>query len=137
MVGVRRVAVVGGGVSGLATAYRLIGADGAVNVTVLEADARLGGKVTEADVGGIVVDTGPDALMVRSPAASQLVTELGLDDSLRPPSGAGAVVPADAGVLCSLGATQPASTRAATAARTAARVVRVARRARDERRRDG
>jgi oxygen-dependent protoporphyrinogen oxidase len=61
-----------------------------VNVTVLEADTHLGGKVVAADVAGIVVDTGPDALMVRSPAAAQLVSELGLDDSLRPPSGAGA-----------------------------------------------
>ena len=94
MVGVRHVAVVGGGVSGLATAYRLTRTGdpgvGDLGVTVLEAEPRLGGKVAEADVGGIVVDTGPDALMVRSPAALRLVTELGLEDSLRPPSGAGA-----------------------------------------------
>jgi oxygen-dependent protoporphyrinogen oxidase len=51
---------------------------------------RLGGKISGAKVGGIVVDTGPDALLVRSPAAAQLVCELGLEESLRPPSGTGA-----------------------------------------------
>lgn len=90
MVGGRRVAVVGGGVSGLATAYRLTRAGGEVEVTLLEAAARPGGKVAAAEIGGIAVDTGPDALMVRSPAAAALVAELGLDGDLRPPSGAGA-----------------------------------------------
>jgi len=91
--GVRHVAVVGGGVSGLTTAYRLTRTDGtgtAVGVTLLEADDRLGGKVAAESVGGVRVDTGPDALMVRAPAAARLIAELGLDGDLRAPSGAGA-----------------------------------------------
>jgi oxygen-dependent protoporphyrinogen oxidase len=91
----RQVAVIGGGVSGLTAAYRLtrpgVPVSGVpVEVTVLEAEDRLGGKVAAADVGGIVVDTGPDALMARAPAAVRLLSELGLDGSLRAPSAAGA-----------------------------------------------
>jgi oxygen-dependent protoporphyrinogen oxidase len=61
-----------------------------MEVTLLESGDWLGGKVDSATVGRITVDTGPDALMVRAPAAARLVAELGLDAELRPPSGAGA-----------------------------------------------
>ena len=44
--GGRRVVVVGGGVTGLAVAHRLAQADPAVDVTVLEAGARAGGKLS-------------------------------------------------------------------------------------------
>ncbi|MDQ1289498.1 MAG: protoporphyrinogen/coproporphyrinogen oxidase [Actinomycetota bacterium] len=99
MGGTRRVAVIGGGVSGLATAYHLVGGSDAsqgagdghgVAVTVLEAGDRPGGKIDSATVGGVTVDTGPDALMIKAPAAAELVADLGLDDDLRPPSGRGA-----------------------------------------------
>ena len=71
------VAVVGGGVSGLATAYftnRAAGGD--VDVVVLEAADRIGGKVSTQQVAGHPVDTGPDALLVRVPAMTALLDEL-------------------------------------------------------------
>jgi protoporphyrinogen/coproporphyrinogen III oxidase len=89
--------VIGGGVSGLAAAHYVahpaVPADTPpVSVTVLEADARLGGKVASQDVAGSRVDTGPDALLVRAPAAAALVSELGLGGSLRAPAGTGAFI---------------------------------------------
>ena len=64
-----RVVVVGGGISGLATAHhlhRLLGDQ--VRLTVVEGGPRLGGKVATQEFSGHQVDTGPDALLVRIPA---------------------------------------------------------------------
>jgi oxygen-dependent protoporphyrinogen oxidase len=96
----RRVAVIGGGVSGLASAYHLAAAPSRVNtaaqqvpqVTVLEAEQRLGGKVRTEWVADLPVDTGPDALLIRASAVSGLLRELGLNGSQRVPSTAGAFV---------------------------------------------
>ncbi len=71
-----RVLVVGGGVSGLTAAYRLH-RDGA-DVTLLEASQRPGGRMGFVDVGGIEMETGPDSILARKPAAVDLCRELGL-----------------------------------------------------------
>jgi oxygen-dependent protoporphyrinogen oxidase len=73
-----RVAVVGGGVSGLAAAHR-IGLDlPGVEVLVFEASGRLGGSLHTAEVGGVVVDVGAEAMLNRRPEAVGLVQEVGL-----------------------------------------------------------
>lgn len=87
------VAVVGGGVSGLATAYYAArGTGGDLDVVVLEAAGRLGGKVFTQQVVGHPVDTGPDALLVRVPAMQALLDELGLTPSVVGPGVQGAFV---------------------------------------------
>ncbi len=88
----RHVVVVGGGVSGLATAHYLTRPGPAPSVTVLEAGRRLGGMVRSVPLAGRAVDTGPDALLVRLPAVAALLTELGLDDDRRAPDATGAYV---------------------------------------------
>jgi len=88
-----RVVIVGGGISGLATAHFVhshLGGD--VQLTVLEAGPKLGGKVANQQFGGHLVDTGPDALLVRVPAMAALLDELGLGDKLVAPAGLGAHV---------------------------------------------
>ncbi len=74
------VAVIGGGIAGLAAAYelQLRGLD----VRLLEASSRLGGVVRTDRFDGWVVDAGPDALLVQKPAAVDLCRELGLGDRL-------------------------------------------------------
>ena len=57
----RSVAVIGGGISGLAAAFRLRNAG--LDVTVLEGSPRLGGKLAVSEVGGIAVDAGAEALL--------------------------------------------------------------------------
>lgn len=85
------VVIVGGGVSGLATAHAIHSRLGAkVRLTVVEGGPRLGGKVATQDFGGHRVDTGPDALLVRVPAMVALLEDLGLGDQLVAPSALGA-----------------------------------------------
>lgn len=80
------VVVIGGGITGLATAYelrKLAAADGReLRVGVVEGAPRLGGKiVTEAD-GGFLLEGGPDSFLVHKPWALELVRELGLEARL-------------------------------------------------------
>lgn len=77
-----RVAVIGGGVAGLAAAYDLH-RNGAT-VHVLEADDRLGGKLRTAPFAGLDLDAGPDSVLARVPFAVELFRELGLDDEIVP-----------------------------------------------------
>lgn len=86
----RRVVVVGGGIAGLAAAWELAGAG--IDVVVLEAGERAGGKLRAATVAGVAVDVGPDAFLARRPEARQLCDELGMTGDLVPPGAAGAQV---------------------------------------------
>ncbi|WP_024286416.1 NAD(P)/FAD-dependent oxidoreductase [Cellulomonas sp. KRMCY2] len=70
------VVVVGGGVAGLVTARDL--ALGGLDVLVLEAADRLGGCVSAQQVAGLRVDAGAESFATRSPAVTDLITELGL-----------------------------------------------------------
>lgn len=78
-----RAVVVGGGISGLAAAHKL-GEDGH-DVTVLEADDRLGGKIRTSEFAGRAVDEGPDAFLARIPYAVDLARRVGLGDELVSP----------------------------------------------------
>lgn len=93
----QHVVVIGGGITGLATAYRLIEATRAlgrdVRVTVIESDDRLGGKIKTTPFAGLpAVDEGPDAYLARVPHAVALAHDLGLDATLTHPSSAHAAV---------------------------------------------
>jgi len=84
---------VGGGVSGLATAHFLHGQlGGDLQLTLVESGSQLGGKVASRRFGGHLVDTGPDALLVRVPAMAALLEELGLSDEIVAPASLGAHV---------------------------------------------
>ncbi|HKY21118.1 MAG TPA: protoporphyrinogen oxidase [Vicinamibacterales bacterium] len=74
------VAVIGGGVSGLAAAYEALKRE--QSVIVLERETRAGGIIQTERVGEFVIDAGPDALLVQKPAAIALCNELGLGDRL-------------------------------------------------------
>lgn len=84
------VAVVGGGITGLAAAWEALGAG--ADVTVLEAGSRFGGRIVTEEVAGRPVDLGPDAFLARVPDALQLCAELGLDDELVHPAAEGASI---------------------------------------------
>jgi oxygen-dependent protoporphyrinogen oxidase len=71
-----RVVVVGGGITGLTAAYRLM-ADG-VDVTVLERDGRLGGKILTERHDGFVLEDGPDGFLATKAAGRELCEELGV-----------------------------------------------------------
>jgi oxygen-dependent protoporphyrinogen oxidase len=89
----RHVVVVGAGITGLATAYRLTQGERPPAVTVFEADARVGGKIlTTPFAGQPAVDEGGDAYLVRVPWAGGLARELGLGDTLTSPATSGASI---------------------------------------------
>lgn len=76
--------VIGGGLSGLAAAWRLQKAG--VDVTVLEAQDRPGGRVRTEEVDGYRIDTGPDAATSGYSGWLGLIDELGLREALTTPS---------------------------------------------------
>jgi len=80
----RTVAVIGGGVAGLAAALEA-GRRGA-RVVVLEASSRLGGKVAVSEVGGVAVDEGADSMLARVPGGVQLAEDAGLGAELVSPA---------------------------------------------------
>ena len=73
----KRVAVVGGGIAGLTAAY-VLGEDPDREVLVLEGSPQLGGKLRLAEVGGVTVDVGAEAMLNRRPEGAALARELGL-----------------------------------------------------------
>src|ERR1051325_5347760 len=75
-----RVAIVGGGISGLSCAYYL--AQAGVASTLIESRHRLGGVIDTERVEGCVVEAGPDSFLSAKPAAVELIAELGLADQV-------------------------------------------------------
>jgi oxygen-dependent protoporphyrinogen oxidase len=81
-----RVAIVGGGIAGLAAAHealtraRELGRP--VAVTVLERASRLGGRLITETSGGFVLDAGADSWVASKPHASALAREVGLEGSM-------------------------------------------------------
>ena len=84
----RRIAVLGGGIAGLAAAHRLreLAAQQNVStaVTVLERANRVGGSIETQTGDGFVLEMGPDSMVTEKPAAVALATRLGLEDQIEP-----------------------------------------------------
>lgn len=82
-----RVAVVGGGISGLAAAYRLRKQLGpAAVITVLEQRDRLGGVLHTIDLAGVPFDIGAEAFLVGRPEVPELISDLGLAEQVVHPA---------------------------------------------------
>ncbi len=78
----KRIAIIGGGISGLATAYQL--ACEGVRFTLFEASGRLGGIVETMRAQEFVIECGPDSWVTEKPWARELALELGLEDQVIP-----------------------------------------------------
>ena len=88
----KRVAIIGGGVAGLAGACelaRLARGGAAVQGVLFEASTRLGGIVETVREGGFVIECGPDAWVTEKPWARELAEELGLGDEVMSSNDAG------------------------------------------------
>jgi protoporphyrinogen/coproporphyrinogen III oxidase len=80
-----RIAIIGGGISGLAAAFALeehrrAGDD--VDYVLYEASPRLGGVLRTEYIDGCVVEAGPDSFITEKPWAADLCRALGLGDQL-------------------------------------------------------
>ena len=71
-----RVVIIGGGISGLSTAYYL--AKGSRASTIVESRPRLGGVIQTERVDGCTIEAGPDSFLSAKPAALELIRDLGL-----------------------------------------------------------
>jgi len=79
-----RTVVVGAGITGLVAARTLERAAD-VEIVVVEASGRVGGKIRTLEMDGAVVEAGPDWFLTTNPAALDLCSRLGLaDDLVRP-----------------------------------------------------
>lgn len=82
----RRIIVVGGGISGLAAAHRLVELSRERNLevetTLLETSQRLGGSIFTESVDGFLVEAGPDSFISEKPWGLKLCERLGLTSRL-------------------------------------------------------
>ncbi|MEV6331085.1 protoporphyrinogen oxidase [Streptomyces sp. NPDC051909] len=78
------VVVVGGGISGLAAAHRLVTAG--ARVTLLEGGDRIGGKLLAGQIAGAPVDLGAESLLARRPEAVALAERVGLAGRVQAPA---------------------------------------------------
>ncbi len=78
----RHIAIIGGGIAGLAAAWRLHQTAPGLAITLIEGDSRLGGKIVTERVNGFVIEGGPDTFLSYKPRGLGLCKELGLQDRL-------------------------------------------------------
>src|SRR5687768_1929109 len=78
------VVIVGGGLTGLALAFRLLRLARDVAVTVLEKASRPGGNIWTEHLDGFQVETGPNGFLDVKPHTLDLCRDLGLGDRLLP-----------------------------------------------------
>ncbi len=85
------IAVVGGGIAGLAAAHQL--ATDGIDVTLFERSELVGGRIRSTPFAGLDrVDEGADAFLARVPDAVQLASDVELADPLVHPEAVGAAV---------------------------------------------
>ena len=88
----KRVVIIGGGISGLATAYSIReheSASGSVatpypEVLLIEKGDRIGGNIRTERIDGFVVEAGPDCFISEKPWAMALCKRIGLEERLLP-----------------------------------------------------
>lgn len=93
----KHVVVIGGGISGLTAAYRLMQANQALGIdlvcTVCEQDNRFGGKIHTLKTDDYLLELGPDSIYTRKQGGLELIQELGLDSDVVPVhSGGGTLI---------------------------------------------
>jgi oxygen-dependent protoporphyrinogen oxidase len=79
-----RIAIIGGGISGLSAAFALEEhrRGGAVEYSIYESSSRLGGVLRTEQIHGCIVEAGPDSFLTEKPWAADLCRALGLGDQL-------------------------------------------------------
>lgn len=79
---IRRLAVIGGGVTGLAAAYALYCREPKSEVVLFEASSRTGGVIQTLESESCLVELGPDMFTTRETGALHLCRQLGIEEQL-------------------------------------------------------
>jgi oxygen-dependent protoporphyrinogen oxidase len=83
---VKQIVIIGGGISGLAAAHRLIelckDRKQELQITLMEASSRLGGTIKTESRDGFLLERGPDSFISEKSEALSLAHRLGLDSKL-------------------------------------------------------
>ena len=74
----KRIAIVGGGISGLTVAYSLINRGEELDVMVFESESRAGGKICTDRGGGFLFERGANGFLDNKPKTLDLCNELGI-----------------------------------------------------------
>ena len=74
--------IIGGGISGLAAAHRVLELNQSAQVTILEASDRLGGTIQTEHRDGFLLERGPDSFISEKPQALALAKRLGLESQI-------------------------------------------------------
>jgi len=82
----KRVAVIGAGIAGLAAAHQLLERSAEANepleILIFESGSRLGGIIETCERDGFLLERGPDSFITEKPVAIQLAQRLGLESHL-------------------------------------------------------
>ncbi len=78
----KRIAVIGGGISGLAAAYYLQKNNPTFEIRIFEASPRAGGILETANAQEALMECGPDAFISEKSWALELCRELGMEDQI-------------------------------------------------------
>ena len=78
----KRVVIVGGGITGLAAAHALEKGEERREVAIVESSGQLGGNLQTVRHNGFIIDAGPDSWVAAKPQATKLAREVGLGDEL-------------------------------------------------------
>src|SRR5258708_3894707 len=78
----RRIAVIGGGISGLVATHRAHELDPAAQVTLFEASSRVGGVLETICRDGWLIERSADMFTTREPWALDLCRRIGIADEL-------------------------------------------------------
>jgi protoporphyrinogen/coproporphyrinogen III oxidase len=86
VVAVKKIVIVGGGITGLSTAYylnkQLKQAGTAARIILVEASDKLGGKIRTVHRDGYIMESGADSVVARKTNMAPLLEELGLQDEI-------------------------------------------------------
>src|SRR5438128_8601020 len=81
----RRIAIIGGGISGLSAAYTLEQQrrnNAPIEYSLYESSSRVGGVLVTETVDNCLVEAGPDSFLTEKPWAADLCRQIGLGDQL-------------------------------------------------------
>lgn len=77
-----KIVIIGGGISGLAAAHRVLELNQAAHVTILEASDRFGGTIQTEHRDGFLIERGPDSFISEKPHGVALAKRLGIESQL-------------------------------------------------------